>query len=81
MIVYDPLRASSYIDLPMKLKARNACVNVQNVDQKCFLWSVLSCLHPISDNAEYCSHYTAFENELNMTDITYPVELKQISKF
>ena len=54
---------------------------MQNVDQKCFLWSVLSCLHPIDHNAQCCSHYTAFENELNMTGITYPVELKQISKF
>jgi len=33
---YNPLRGSSYIKLPEKLKAKKACVNVQNHDEECF---------------------------------------------
>eukprot|EP00494_Astrolonche_serrata_P015701 UN15853 len=35
MIEYDPLRASSYIELPKELKSRKGCINVKNKDQKC----------------------------------------------
>ena len=36
---------TSFIPLPIKLRARNAIVNVQNTDQKCFLWAIFSALH------------------------------------
>ena len=42
VVRYNPLRASSFIDLPKSIKAKQACINVQNNDNKCFLWAVLS---------------------------------------
>ena len=38
----DPLQASPYIDLPKKINLKKAVVNIQNKDNKCFLWSVLA---------------------------------------
>ena len=42
---YNPLRASSYIDLPKKVKDTKAILNIQNDDNKCFMWSILASLH------------------------------------
>ena len=38
---YNPFRGSSYVQLPPEIGDRKACVNVNNEDQKCFVWSVL----------------------------------------
>ena len=38
----DPLKASSHIDLPKEIKLKKVVVNIQNKDNKCFLWSVLA---------------------------------------
>ena len=35
-----PLKASSWIPLPEKLKNRKAVINPENYDQKCFLWCI-----------------------------------------
>lgn len=36
----NAISASSYIDLPEWIKKRNACINVQNKDDKCSMWSI-----------------------------------------
>ena len=48
---YNPPRGSSYIDLPKKIKAKKAVINVQNKDNKCFMWAILSALHPTEKDA------------------------------
>ena len=80
---YDSLRASSYLEMPSKF--RRSFVNVKNKDFKCYLWSVLAHLYPVKDqkhgNPEQVSHYTPYENELDMTGIEYPLKLCDIDKF
>ena len=51
------LKASSCIDLPKEIKLKKAVVNIQNKDNKCFLWSVLAHLHPPHWNPERVKHY------------------------
>ena len=58
MVAYDPLKASSHIPLPKELQSKKALLNIQNNDEKCFLWSVLAHLHPVAENAHRVSHYT-----------------------
>ena len=49
--IWDPIKASSYIDLPKELKNKNAIINMKNEDNdKCFLWCVLRALNPKKDN-------------------------------
>ena len=43
---YKPIRGSSYIPLPDFIMRKKAIINIQNRDNKCFLWSVLRYLHP-----------------------------------
>ncbi|KAG8179378.1 hypothetical protein JTE90_012074 [Oedothorax gibbosus] len=47
--VYIPLGAASYIPLPKELLQTRSILNIQNSDNKCFLWSVLADLHPVPD--------------------------------
>jgi hypothetical protein len=37
---YTPVRGSSYIPLPNKLKTKKAIINIKNSDNKCFMWSI-----------------------------------------
>ena len=79
---YTPLKGSSYIDLPEKIKNKQCCVNVQNFkDNKCFLWFILSALYPQKLNPHRLSAYKNYENGLNFDDISFPVKLDKISKF
>ena len=79
--IWDPIKASSYIDLPPELKNKKAIVNMKNKDNKCFLWSVLRGLNPKNDHPERINDLKSKENTLNMEGIDYPVSLKDIKRF
>ena len=49
---YTPVKGSSYIPLPSKLKAKKAIINIKNSDNKCFMWSVLAGIHPSSHHVD-----------------------------
>ena len=76
--IWDPIKASSYIDLPAELKNKKALINMKNKDNKCFLWSVLRGLNPKDRDAERIDKYLkSKENTLNMEGIEYPVNIKE----
>ena len=81
MAKYIPLKGSQYIDLPPKVKNSKAVINIQNDDDKCFLWSVLAYLYEANHNRQRIEHYIPYEFEFNMNGITYPVAIKDVSKF
>ncbi|XP_031639366.1 uncharacterized protein LOC116351408, partial [Contarinia nasturtii] len=78
---YDPFGGSSYIKLPTFLEKKRAIINVQNSDNQCFKYAVLSALYPAVTNAQRVSKYKKYEKDLNFTGIEFPVTLKDISKF
>src|SRR5436190_8375741 len=79
---YRPLAPSSYIPTPNKLILKRAILNIRNqTDNKCFLWSILASLYPVKENCNRIENYLKYENELNMTGIPYPVDIKHISRF
>ena len=53
----------------------------ENNDDKCFMWAVLSALHPAYKDACRVTKYKAFEGELNFNKIDFPVPPQQISRF
>ena len=80
--IWDPIKGSSYIDLPKELKNKNAIINMKNEDDKCFLWCALRALNPKDDHLERIDKdLKSKENTLNMSGITYPVDLKDIKRF
>lgn len=78
---YDPLGGSEFIELPKKLKYKRAIINVDNNDEACFKWSILSALHPAKKNTERLYNYVPYEDELNFDGISFPVRLHDIDKF
>jgi len=78
---YNPMRGSSYIQLPDWIMRKKALLNIKNKDEKCFLWCVLRYLHPKGKNAELLTDLRQYENSLNTKGIAFPVKLKDISKF
>lgn len=77
----NPMKGSSYIPLPDEIAKRKACVNVQNNDNECFKWAVLSALHPQMKNANRVLQYKPYEKELDFNGISHPMSLKQVKKF
>ena len=81
-VIWDPVKASSYIDLLKELKNKKAIINMKNEDNKCFLWSVLRALNPTDNHPERIDKdLKSKEDTLNMEGIAYPVELKDIKRF
>ena len=77
--IWDPIKASSYIDLPAELKNKKALINMKNEDNKCFLWCVLRALNPSKDKhpSRIDKDLKSKENTLNMEGIEYPVNIKE----
>lgn len=78
---HKPLRESSFIPLPIRLRVKKAIVNVQNTDQKCFQWAILSALYPALHHAERVSNYLPYADKLEFTGIEFPMQMKDIMKF
>ena len=77
---YQPLKGSSYIELPKYLQTKKAIVNVKNQDNECLKWALLSALHPVGSNPHRVFNYKQYENELNFAGVGFPVTLKDIPK-
>ena len=76
------MRASSSLPFPKELKAKWGCLNIQNINKKCFLWSILTLLHLIQyrNHRDRVTKYQDYESELNMPGVKYPVDIKDIDK-
>jgi len=56
-VKYRPLDGSSYIPIPAWLRTKHCVVNVQNNEERCFVWAVLFALFPAECNPHRTSHY------------------------
>ena len=80
-VEYNPTKGSSYIPLPDWISNKKAIVNIQNKDEKCFLWCILRYLHPREDNDSRLTDLKKYVFSLNTKGITFPMKLKDITKF
>ncbi len=78
---YVPISASGYIKLPKQLSTKKAIVNIQNKDDRCFIWCILAALFPVGQNARRVSNYRPYLKTLNVQGLTYPVSIGQIPLF
>ncbi|XP_063388138.1 uncharacterized protein LOC134674022 [Cydia fagiglandana] len=79
---FNPLRGSSYIELPRDIQNRKAVINVKNSDHECFRWAVLSGLYPpTSHRSNTTKSYIAHKNKLNFGNLTFPLKVGDIQKF
>jgi len=75
---YRPLPGSTFVRTPDFLAKKQCLINVQNNDEKCFVWSVLSALYPPADDPQRLSKYINREHSLNVEGLNFPVQTKQI---
>ena len=67
--------------MPSYIQKKHAHVNVQNFDDECFKWVILSRLHPVKGNAGRLSNCQRYKKELHFEGIAFPVMLKNVAKF
>ena len=81
VVNYNPLKGSSYIPLPAKLANKKAVINIQNTDQKCFMWSVLASLISSKKDPQRVIHCVQHVDQLDFTGIAFPVRICDVPKF
>ena len=81
IVEYKPMRGGSYIPLPEFITKKKSIINIQNKENKCFLWSILRYLHPVQMNEVRLTDLRDYENDLNLKGIKFPVKVKDITKF
>ena len=75
------LNGSSYVKILLR---SNALINNKNDDKDCFIWSILSSLHPCDiDHPKRVSNYGQYFNELNIKgfDFTNGFRCSDVHKF
>ncbi|KAK5644551.1 hypothetical protein RI129_005851 [Pyrocoelia pectoralis] len=80
---YIPLKGgqSTYVKVPHFIALKHAIVNVRNNDPYCFLWAIVSALHPAQNHVDRISSYPHFSEVLNYNSIKFPIKLHDIKKF
>ena len=81
IVEYKPMKGGSYIPLPNFILRKKAIINMENEDNKCFLWSILRYLHPREKHSPRINDLKKYENDLNFKEINFPVKVKDITKF
>ena len=72
---WEPLNGSSYIPLDPYLANKKCLINMQNEDDKCFMWSVLRALYPKDNHPERIDKdLKSKQDSINMKGIHYPVD-------
>ena len=75
IILYEPLKGSSYIPLPKKLASKKAIINVKNEnDHECFKWAVTSAVFPRDKDPQRLDKEMRDNSEkINWEGLKFPV--------
>ena len=76
---YEPIAGRQYTDLPKFLKNKRAIINVQNKNNRCFGYAVLSALHPPKKNPQNPIYYNKYFAEHGLDKLKYSVRPEDIS--
>ncbi|XP_029344683.1 uncharacterized protein LOC115033927 isoform X1 [Acyrthosiphon pisum] len=82
--IVNPLTGSSYLILPDSIRNKKAVINVQNNDEKCFKYAILSKYNNQSNKSRFNNQYFKMlekKSDLNFHCIDYPTPVKQIKIF
>ena len=79
---FIPLRGSTFLPLPKKIRDKKAVINMKNDDDQCFKWSVTRSLNPVEKNSERITKELKDQSErLDWSGLKCPVKLDQIVIF
>ena len=75
------MKGDSYIPLNEFIMRKKAIINMENKDNKCFLWSILRYLYPRKKHSSRINDLRKYENDLNFKGIDFPIKAKDIQTF
>ena len=75
---FQSLVASSFIQLPTYLEKKKAIINVQNDDQRCFGYAILSALYPPDINPHRRWQYDQYFIPHHLDQLPYPIAPHQV---
>lgn len=78
---YNPLRGSSYSELPDFVKNSKSIINIKNTDDKCFLWCAIASRHLPAKHTDRVIKYKPFLGEFKYDDKDFPMPFNKIEKF
>ncbi|CAB4009240.1 Gastrula zinc finger [Paramuricea clavata] len=80
--MYKPLKGSSYMKLPADISnPKCGLINMQNMDEKCFMWSHVRHLRPKARRATAITKQDReFAKNLDYKGIDFPVKISDIDK-
>ena len=78
---YQPLRGSTFVQLPNYIRNKRAVVNVQNNDNKCFVWAILSALYPVNRSSHRRMNYIQHLEDISWMEFQMPMKVQDIAKF
>ena len=79
---FIPLRGSTFLPLPKKIRDKKAIINMKNDDNQCFKWSVTRSRHPVDVHPERITKELKDQSErLDWSGLKFPVKLDHIVIF
>ena len=82
VVSYKPLKGRSYFPLPEELRHhRKGLINLQNDDNRCFLWCHVRHLNPIENNPQRVKKSDReLGKRLDYSGVTFPVTIREMDK-
>ena len=79
---WQPIRGSTFMPLPAKLKNKKGVINIKNEDNQCFKWCIARALNPVDQNSNRLTKELVKQSKsFNWKGLKFPVDLKQIKIF
>ena len=79
---FQPLYGGCYVPLPTEIqKHKYSLLNIENTDNRCFLYCILAALFPAKKNITRPGQYKGLEHKINSSTLHFPVSLDQIEVF
>lgn len=78
---YNPLKAGSYLPLPISIRSTKSCLNIHNFDEHCFLWCIAARMYPAKINSSRVTSYPHYSLLFDTTNMTFPPGIEDIKVF
>ena len=79
---WKPIRGSTFIPLPAKIKNKKVVIHIKNEDNQCFKWCIARALNPVDKNPNRITKELIEQSKsVNWEGLKFPVDLKQIKIF
>ena len=78
---YNSIGGSSYLKTPAFIANTKATINIQNSDNRCFLYSIAAAIYVQAENPQRAHYYDAYINKFNVKGLEFPMSISQIDKF